>query len=139
MKVFLDTNVLASAVATRGLCADVLQVVLASHEWVTSEQVLEELDRFLRTKLRYPAPARKDLCAWVRQSAIVAPIGKPPDVTLADRADLGILAAALASGSDVLVTGDRELLGLGAVRGLPVLSPRAFWERIQSGRRGRSR
>ena len=31
MKVFLDTNVLASAAATRGLCADVLREVFASH------------------------------------------------------------------------------------------------------------
>lgn len=29
MRVFLDTNVLVSALATRGLCADVLRIVVA--------------------------------------------------------------------------------------------------------------
>ena len=32
MKVFADTNFLVSAFATRGLSADVLQVILAEHK-----------------------------------------------------------------------------------------------------------
>jgi len=32
VKVFLDTNVLVSALATRGLCADLLRKVLTEHE-----------------------------------------------------------------------------------------------------------
>ena len=44
MRVFVDTNVLVAAVATRGLCADVLRAVLASHELVVSQQVLAEVE-----------------------------------------------------------------------------------------------
>ena len=51
MKVFLDTNVLASAAATRGLCADVLREAFASHELIISEQVLKELRRVLSARL----------------------------------------------------------------------------------------
>ena len=36
MKVLLDTNVLVSAFATRGLCADVLRLVLTEHEMVVA-------------------------------------------------------------------------------------------------------
>jgi predicted nucleic-acid-binding protein len=50
MKVFLDTNVLASAAATRGLCADLLREVFASHELFISEQVVIELRRVLQLK-----------------------------------------------------------------------------------------
>ena len=32
MRVLLDTNVIVSAVTTRGLCADVFRAVLAAHE-----------------------------------------------------------------------------------------------------------
>ena len=42
MRVFLDTNVLLSAFAARGLCADVFRTVLAEHELITSEFVLGE-------------------------------------------------------------------------------------------------
>ena len=34
VRVFLDTNVLVAAFATRGLCADVVRTVLAEHELV---------------------------------------------------------------------------------------------------------
>jgi predicted nucleic acid-binding protein len=37
VRVYLDTNVLMSAVATRGLCADVLHVVVAEHQLVAGE------------------------------------------------------------------------------------------------------
>tara|TARA_Y100000590_G_C15710915_1_gene1010249 strand:+ start:1307 stop:1432 length:126 start_codon:yes stop_codon:yes gene_type:complete len=40
MKVFLDTNVLVSAFATRGLCADVMRVILTEHELLIGEVVL---------------------------------------------------------------------------------------------------
>jgi len=39
VKVFLDTNILVSGVATRGLCADVIRLVLAEHELITGEVV----------------------------------------------------------------------------------------------------
>jgi len=43
MRIFLDTNVLASAVATRGLCADVLREVLTRHDLIISNALLKEL------------------------------------------------------------------------------------------------
>ena len=55
MRVFLDTNVLVSAFATRGICADVLRVVLAEHTLITSEVVLRELPRVLRTRIGMPS------------------------------------------------------------------------------------
>ena len=57
MRVFPDTNVLASALGTRGLCADVLRLVLAEHESVTGEIVIEELRGVLRKKFGLPTRA----------------------------------------------------------------------------------
>ena len=54
MKVFLDTNVLVSAVATRGLCADVLRETLVSHQLVISTPLIAELKNILHTKIRIP-------------------------------------------------------------------------------------
>jgi predicted nucleic acid-binding protein len=50
VKVFLDTNVLASALATRGLCAELFEVVLQSHELLVSPPVLKELECVLPEK-----------------------------------------------------------------------------------------
>ena len=54
MKVCLDSNVLVSAFATRGLSADVLRVVLAEHELLVPVVVLAEVERVLREKLQLP-------------------------------------------------------------------------------------
>lgn len=131
MKVFLDTNVLVSAVATRGLCADVLREVLAAHDLIISRQVLDEVRRVLQTKFGATQDVIDDFVHLLQQDAILAGPGRIPDVELRDRADRLILGAAVASGADVLVTGDNELLELGAFEGVEIISPRQFWTRLR--------
>ncbi len=132
MKVFVDTNVLVSAIAARGLCADVVREVLASHDLVVSEQVLNEVGRVLRAKLGAGADPVADYVRLLRQGSVMARPGRVPAVEIRDREDLPILAAATAARAEVFVTGDRELLELGAVEGVEILSPRQFWERLRS-------
>ena len=132
MRVFLDTNVLVSAVATRGLCADLVREVLAGHELVVSRQVLNEVGEALRRKLGVDAATADDYVRLLEQDATVARPGPVPDVDLRDRDDLPILGAAVAARVDALVTGDRELVELGLVEGVAVLSPRACWDRLRS-------
>ena len=49
MRVFLDTNVLVSAIATRGICADLLRSVAAERELIVGEVVLVELHHAVST------------------------------------------------------------------------------------------
>jgi putative PIN family toxin of toxin-antitoxin system len=131
VRVFVDTNVLVSAVATRGLCADVLREVLAAHDLVISKLVLDEVRRVLQTKFGATQDLIDDFVDLLQQDAILARPGRIPDVKLRDRADRLILGAAVASGADVLVTGDNELLELGALEGVEIISPRQFWTRLR--------
>jgi len=55
LRVFLDTNVLASAMATRGLCAELFEGVLAAHDLLTCQAALAELARILANKFHMPA------------------------------------------------------------------------------------
>jgi putative PIN family toxin of toxin-antitoxin system len=132
MKVFLDTNVLASAAATRGLCADVLREVLSSHELVISDQVLVELTRVLKAKFGVARDLIDDYVQLLREDAVLARPGPLPKVKLRDKDDLPILGAAVAGGAEVVVTGDKDLLDLGQVEDLQILSPRQFWERLKT-------
>lgn len=66
MRVFPDTNVLASAFGTRGLCADVLRLAFAEHELLTGEIVIEELRRVLSRKFALPARAVAEVEAFLR-------------------------------------------------------------------------
>ena len=69
MKVFLDTNVLVSAMATRGLCADVLRETLTSHQLVVSVPLFNELRRVLRQKLQIPGELIDDAIEILQQDA----------------------------------------------------------------------
>ena len=127
MRVCFDTNVLVAAVATRGLAADVLRLTLAEHELLVPEVVLGELCRVLRTKFKLP-PARTDeLEAFLREHEVVPKPAHVLEIKVRDPADAWVLASAIAGHADVLVTGDQDLLVLGAKAPLPVLDPRAFW------------
>jgi len=61
VRVFLDTNVLVAAFATRGLCADLLRAVLAEHELLSSATVVEELTRTLDEKIRVPEATVREI------------------------------------------------------------------------------
>jgi len=137
MKVFLDTNVLASAVSTRGLCADVLREVLTSHQLFISEQVLTELKRVLRSKFGLAQDLIDDFIWLMQQDTVLAQPAQLPRVEVQDKDDIFILGAAIAAGAEVFVTGDNELLGLGHIEHLEILSPRQFWENVKAQRQGR--
>lgn len=127
MRVFLDTNVLASAAATRGLCADVLREVLTSHELLTSAQVLNELQRVFRSKFGIPQDLIADFISLLSQDIVLAKPGAVPTVEIKDESDLPILSAAISAKADVFVTGDKEILGTRQAEKMAILSPRELW------------
>jgi putative PIN family toxin of toxin-antitoxin system len=127
VRVCLDTNVLVAAVATRGLAADVLRLTLAEHDLLVPEVVLTELRRVLRTKFKLPAGRINELEAFLREHEVAPKPAQLLEIKVRDPADAWVLASAVAGRADVLVTGDQDLLVLGASAPLPVLDPRAFW------------
>jgi uncharacterized protein len=130
MRVLLDTNVLASAAATRGLCADVLREVLANHELVVSSQIVTELRRTLRKKFAVPPGLVTDFVSLIRRDTLCCEPTHLPELDLKDKDDLCILAAAVSGGVHVVVTGDGELQKLGHVSGIKIMSPRQFWDEL---------
>ncbi len=131
MRVFLDTNVLVSAFATRGLCADVLREVLAVHKLVVSRPLLSELDQVLKKKLKMPTRLVLEVVEFLKQEQPLYDAGTLPRVKIKDRSALRILSSALKGETDIFVTGDKELVALGQVEGLQILSPRTFWEMLK--------
>jgi putative PIN family toxin of toxin-antitoxin system len=130
MRVLLDTNVLVSAAATRGLCADLLREVLARHELVVCSQILTEVRRTLRSKFGASRELVGDFVALLQQDTICSKPGELPTLNLKDKDDLGILAAAESGGAHIIVTGDKALRDLGQFKGIEILSPRQFWQQL---------
>ena len=131
MAVFLDTNVLISAFAARGLCADLMRLLLVEHEVVTGEVNVVELRRVLTKRFKATA-AQVDVIAQLRRDQTVIP--KPAallSLKVRDPDDAWVLASAVVGGADLLVSGDQDLIVLANRAPLPILSPRDAWSRLR--------
>ena len=132
MRVLLDTNVIISAVTTRGLCADVFRAVLADHELVTCSQLLQEVRRILSTKFSLSEELIFEYLELINQDAFITEPNDLPNVQITDKDDVEIIGAAIVGEADVFVTGDRELHGIKSIRKVRIMSPRAFWEELKA-------
>jgi len=136
VRIFLDTNVLVSAFASRGLCADVLRLVLVKHTLVTGEAMLEELTRVLTERIGIPGTVMEEITVLMRRHQVEPIPDTPTPFPEIDADDQIIMASAILADSDVLITGDRDLLDLQLEVHRPVIiDPRGFWnlEREQTG------
>jgi uncharacterized protein len=132
VKVFLDTNVLVAAFATRGLCADLLRTVLAKHEFVLGQIVLVEFERVMREKLRVPEEVIAAALELLREYPVTAASKPVTHPKCRDKDDAVVLACAIAAGADVLVTGDRDLLVLAGKSSVRIVAPRELWTLLQA-------
>ncbi len=133
MRIFLDTNVLVAAFASRGLCADLLALVFAEHELLVGERLLGELRAVLERKIGLPRKTLDEIEELLRAQAVdlvrverAAELAVEPD-------DAWILAEASAALAEAFVTGDRELLAAALDLPYPRLTPRELWQRLRGG------
>jgi putative PIN family toxin of toxin-antitoxin system len=128
VKVFLDTNVIVSALTARGLSADVFRLILTEHDLLTGEANLKEIRRVLRNRMRLPTRQVDDIERLLREHKVIPVPDKPLDLELRDPDDRWVLASTVAGSAGVLVTGDQDLLSVSDQAPVPILNPRAFWE-----------
>jgi putative PIN family toxin of toxin-antitoxin system len=135
VRVFLDTNVLVSAFASRGICADVLELVLLEHDLIIGRNVLRELRKALRYKVKLPAARSSEIVDFVAGEAAVVIEGAQPVGAKADADDALVLGEARSGQSEMFVTGEAALLKLGTVEGFKIVSPRQFWQALRAAPR----
>jgi len=131
VRVFLDTNVLVSAFATRGLCADLFRSVVAEHELVLGEVVLEEFRRVLTIRFRMSKEQVRRIEAYLRSHEIVPKPAERDPIKVRDEADRWVLASAHNARVDVVVTGDSDLLSVADQARVRIVNPREFWEMLR--------
>jgi len=142
MRVFLDTNVLVSGFATRGLSADVVRLLLAEHELLTGEVVLEETRRVLTEKFGVPEEKVGEIERLLRQRHVEPLPESGPPVEVRNPDDEIVLASAIAAEAEILITGDKDLLNVAdqveslsaeSLHAEPpqIVTPRTFWEEVR--------
>lgn len=127
MRIVLDTNVLVAAFIAHGQCNELLEHCVLHHEVVLSGFLLTELGDVLARKFGFGkvvigkvTQLLLDRCQVVTPVPLAEPMCRDPD-------DDQILATAITGDCRCIVTGDKDLLCLGAVRQVHIVSPGAFW------------
>ena len=134
IRAVLDTNTIVSGVGWGGPPGAVLDAALAGHfEIVTSPALLDELRRVLSyPKLQAVIGDADELVKFLALAAFVV----TPTETVAvsrDPDDDRLVEAALAANADVIVTGDQDLLTIGSVDQIRILTPREFLATLLPG------
>lgn len=128
VRIVADTNTVVSGLLWHGPPRQILDTArLGNIQIVTSLSLLHELEDVLRRpKLASRlALANTSVEELVLGYASLATIVEPASITavvLDDPDDDAVLACALAAAVDIIVSGDRHLLELGAFQGIPVLA-----------------
>jgi uncharacterized protein len=130
LRIFLDTNVWASALLAHGLCRDLLDRIVIDHTVLLGGPVREELHRVLTSRFGIPSGLWRELEVKLRDFEQVPSTTIPLNAPAADADDVIVLACALAAQSDAFVTGDKALLKIGEIEGVPIVSPRQLWQRL---------
>lgn len=126
MRVLYDTNVLVSAILFGGLPRRLLQRALRGEvDLVSGPTLLDEFEDVLVERFGFERSAARLTRTEIEAvSELVLPstvprLSRDPD-------DDVVLATAAAGEVAVIVTGDKDLLVLGAYAGIPIRTPRQF-------------
>lgn len=136
MRAVLDTNVLISGVIATGVPHEILAMGYeCNYEIVASFETISE---FRRNLSKYPEKfgmTADEIQRDVETVQYFAEIVEPSEsisAVDADPDDDKFLEAAVAGNADVLVSGDTHLLDLDSFRGIDVVDPRTFYDRLEN-------
>ena len=130
MRAVIDTNVLISGIFFSGPPAQILAAWREGRvTFTTSPEILtEHRDVCERFEARYPAIEITEILFLIIKNSVIA---DPPALTekvSADPDDDKFIACAIAGGSQIIVSGDSDLLRVSGFQDIKVLTPREFYD-----------
>ncbi|MBO7595017.1 MAG: putative toxin-antitoxin system toxin component, PIN family [Salinivirgaceae bacterium] len=134
MKVFIDTNIVISAILfPKGKVATVLSHILNRHTVVVSSYTKDECFEVFRKKFPTKTSLLEDFFEVIGFEIFNCPTkydaSQYPEIR--DTKDLPILVSAILSDSDILLTGDKDFDDLKIEKPL-IISPTQYYEFIKN-------
>lgn len=133
MRVVLDTNVVASGIFFGGVPGRILAAWGArKFTLVLSPAILDEYRRVgneLRDEYPELSVALDPILTLMAMNAVIVDAPELPTQRTRDADDDKFIAAALAAGANVIVSGDKDLLAIDSTSQLEVVTPRQFADR----------
>jgi uncharacterized protein len=129
MRVVFDTNIFVSAFVIPGGHADkaLLNIIEGRDDLVLSKEILDELLSVLAVKFSHDEDEISRIALFLSE---IAKWTEPTETvdTLNDEPDNRILECAACGKAEVIVTGDKKMLGLDSLRNVKILSLKAYLE-----------
>ena len=133
MRLLLDTNVLIAAFIARGVCSELFEHCVRQHALIASGFILHEFQDKLVEKFDFSRQEAREARELLAARVVALEPDPLQESVCRDADDDNILAAAVAGDCACIVTGDKDLLSLGAFRGIDIISPRDFWRYENAG------
>jgi len=132
----LDTNVLVSGTLFFGVPGHIIDAAVdRQFTLALSPAILQEYANVLsRDKFGLSADAVAVLVGDMESHALIVYPTKAHQIVAEDPDDDAIIDCAVAANADMIVSGDRHLIDLNEVQGIPVITPAMFAEKIGWGR-----
>lgn len=125
LRIVFDTNVFISAALHGRTAETVLQLASAGQiSLVTSEDILEELEGKLRTKLEWPDAQVRLFLQTIRALAEIVDPQFTLNIVPDDEDDNRIIECAVAGEAGLIVTFDKDLLRLKSYELVGIVTPR---------------
>jgi len=129
MKIVFDTNVILSALITQGLSSRVLDICIDYHQLYISTFIINEIIDKLENKFLIENIKIKRVKSFIDNSFIkITPTSEIPKICR-DKDDNNILQLADFVKSDVIITGDKDLLEIFRFNKIDIITPRQFMEK----------
>ena len=128
MKTIIDANVIIAAFAGRGLCNALLELCLANDEIILCEEILSDVKEKLIRTIKVPQRQADEIDGYLRAHSTVVTPAPVPASSCRDADDLPVPGAAIAAHADYIITGDDDLLTLKEYGGIPIVTPRQYWD-----------
>jgi putative PIN family toxin of toxin-antitoxin system len=135
VKAVIDSSVLFSALLKHSKPAGRVVILAADAHYsaVVSEKILKETRKALFKKVDSFTYSEQDVAEFMESLGEIFEVVSdlpPIEPICRDPDDDHILAAALAAGADLIVTGDKDLLVLNEYRGIRIVTVRAFLDML---------
>lgn len=131
MRIIIDTNVLVSGMFFSGVPLKILRgIKQKKYTTVISSDIAREYKQTIqRLSDQFPAIKADDLLELFVTSSTICEPESLTDPVCKDPDDDKFIACALASGTKIIVSGDKHLLDVSGYQGIKVLKPRQFAEK----------
>ena len=139
LHVVLDSVVAVSAFLTEGLTADLVSQCREKVNLYTAAEILQEIRRVLlekphiRNRYKYSSENVETYIDYLKNISIM--VTQLPEIRVIERdpKDDMIIACAVASSADYIISRDRDLLDLGNYQQIQIVTPEHFVQILRPG------